>query len=77
MGIRTKLAALALLSAILLAAIALPAMAEEESKNYPKFFTPKTSVDVGEIIEGKDIEYTFMVRNHGLEELHINSVRPG
>ena len=77
MDLRLKYAALILLAAFFLAAIALPAMADEKSKNFPKFFTPKTNVEVGEFIEGKDIEYTFMVRNHGLAELHINSVRPG
>ncbi len=77
MDMRVKYVALILLGAFLLAAVALPAMADEKSKKFPKFFTPKTAVEVGEFIEGKDIEYTFIVRNHGLAELHINSVRPG
>jgi hypothetical protein len=77
MDARVKYAALVLLGAFLLAAIALPSVAEEKSKNFPKFFTPTTAVEVGEYIEGKDIEYTFAVRNHGLAELHINSVRAG
>ena len=77
MDIRVKYVALILLGAFLLAAVALPAMADEKSKKFSTFFTPKTAVEVGEFIEGKDIEYTFIVRNHGLAELHINSVRPG
>jgi len=77
MDARVRYVILVLLGAFLLAAIALPAVAEEKSKNSPKFFTPKTAVELGEFIEGKDIEYTFVVRNHGLAELHINSVRPG
>ena len=77
MNLRLKYVALILMGAFFLAAIALPAMADKKSKNFPKFFTPKTAVEVGEFIEGKDIEYTFLVRNHGLAELHINSVRPG
>lgn len=77
MDIRIRYAALVLLGAFLLAAIAMPAAAEEKSKDSAKFFTPKTAVELGEYIEGKDIEYTFIVRNHGLAELHINSVRPG
>ncbi|MCK4351729.1 MAG: hypothetical protein KAX13_12755 [Candidatus Krumholzibacteria bacterium] len=77
MDLRLKYTVLILLGSFFLAAIALPAMADEKSKNFPKFFTHKTTVEVGEFIEGKDIEYTFVVRNHGLAELHINSVRPG
>ena len=77
MDARFKYAALIVMGAFLLAAIVLPAAADEKSKNFPKFFTPKTTVEVGEYIEGKDIESVFIVRNHGLAELHINSVRPG
>ena len=77
MEMRFKCAALLLMGAFLLAAIVLPSVADEKSKNHPKFFTPKTAVEVGEFIEGKNIEYTFVVRNHGVGELHINSVRPG
>ena len=73
----SKYSALLVLGAYIVLVLVLPVMAQGTSKGAPKFFTPKTEVEVGEHMEGQDVEYEFVIRNHGTEELHINSVRPG
>jgi hypothetical protein len=50
---------------------------EKKNERLPKFHLRNKSVDLGEFFEGVDIKHTFVVRNHGLGELHILSVRPG
>jgi len=35
------------------------------------------TVQLGEVIEGQDYEYTFKIKNAGDAELQIFSVRPG
>jgi arabinogalactan endo-1,4-beta-galactosidase len=77
MIVRSKCAALVVAVVLVVAVLAATAVAQKQSKNAPKFFTPRTDVELGEFIEGTDIEYVFAIRNHGLAELHINSVRPG
>jgi len=35
------------------------------------------TVQLGEVVEGQDYEYTFKIKNAGEGELQIYSVRPG
>jgi hypothetical protein len=35
------------------------------------------TVQLGEVIEGQDIGYTFKIRNTGGTDLQINNVKPG
>jgi hypothetical protein len=72
-----KLMALVVLGAFLAMALSMPALSQEKKDKVPKLYIHKTTVEVGEFIEGKDIEYTFRVRNHGLAELNIVDVKPG
>ena len=43
----------------------------------PRFFTRNETVNVGEFLEGEDVVYDFIVKNHGTADLEILSVRPG
>ena len=72
---RFRYAALIVLGAVLLATWS--AAAFSQNKEAPKLFVNSTNAEVGEVLEGKDIEYVFHVRNHGREELQIISVKPG
>lgn len=72
---RFRYAALVVLGAFLLTAWS--AAAFSKSNDAPKLFVNSTNADVGEVLEGKDIEYIFHVRNHGRGELQIISVKPG
>ncbi|MBN2070827.1 MAG: hypothetical protein JW814_05150 [Candidatus Krumholzibacteriota bacterium] len=71
--IRKLAMALALFS--LLAGVALTATAQ--ATDSPMFFVREKTVDLGNFYEGLDIAYDFTVRNNGVGELHITSVRPG
>ena len=73
---RKRHIATALVAALLLLAFgsALVAGADEEP---PVLSLQKKNVDLGEFMEGEDIEYTFVVGNTGKGELHIVNVRPG
>jgi hypothetical protein len=70
-----RCAALIVLGAFLLTVWS--ASAFSQKNELPKMFVNSTNVEVGEILEGKDIEYTFHLRNHGKAELQIISVKPG
>lgn len=70
-----RFAALIVLGAFLLAAWS--AAAFSQKNEVPKLFVNSTEAAVGEILEGKDIEFTFHIRNHGKAELQIISVKPG
>jgi hypothetical protein len=72
-----KLIVLAVLGAFIVAALSMPASSGEKKEKLPKLYIHNTTVDVGEFIEGKDIEYKFRIRNHGQAELTIINVRPG
>jgi hypothetical protein len=43
----------------------------------PVLVIDKKVVNLGDVIEGQDIEYSFVLRNKGDAELQILSVRPG
>ena len=66
---------------LVLAVIALCALAAfaqgQKSGNQPMAVIDTKSVSLGDIIEGQDVEYTFIVKNKGNAELQIVSVRPG
>lgn len=64
-----------MLGALLLAVWS--ASAFSQNNEVPKLFVNSTAAEIGEILEGKDIAYTFHVRNHGKAELQIISVKPG
>jgi hypothetical protein len=70
-----RYAAFVVLGAVLLATWS--AAAFSQKNDAPKLFVNSTNADVGEVLEGKDIEYIFHVRNHGKGELQIISVKPG
>lgn len=72
---RFKCVALIVLGAFLLAGLS--ASAFSQNNEAPKLFVNNTNADVGDVLEGKDIAYTFHVRNHGKAELQIISVKPG
>ncbi len=75
MARRFRYAALIVLGAVLLATWS--AAAFSQNNDAPKLFVNSTNAEVGEVLEGKDIEYVFHVRNHGRGELQIISVKPG
>lgn len=50
--------------------------AENEAGN-PIFFVKEKVVNVGQAYEEQDLNYDFIVENHGQGELHINRVNPG
>ena len=70
-----------LLGVLVLAVIALCALAAfaqgQKSGNQPMAVIDTKSVNLGDIIEGQDVAYTFIVKNRGNAELQIISVRPG
>ena len=53
------------------------AFCTEKSEENPVFFVKEKEIDVGQIYEGKDVNYDFIVENHGHGELHITRVRAG
>jgi len=69
----TVLVSLATLAALL----ALVAAASAGPKDGPFLMIRDKEPDLGTFFEGTDIEYSFILRNTGVGELHILSVRPG
>jgi len=61
---------------LLLVFLSVACLAKKDEKP-PELYIEKPSVDLGEFMEGEDIEYTFTVSNRGEGELHILNVRPG
>lgn len=43
----------------------------------PRATIEKPEIDAGEVVKGKEIEATFLVRNDGKGELRLLSVKPG
>ncbi len=43
----------------------------------PVVVIDKKTVNLGDVIEGQDFDYTFVIKNKGNGELQILSVRPG
>jgi len=43
----------------------------------PKFSVNQETANVGEVLEGEDVVYDFVVKNLGTADLEILSVRPG
>ncbi|MBN1163764.1 MAG: hypothetical protein JXB45_04245 [Candidatus Krumholzibacteriota bacterium] len=70
-------ASLAALAVFLLVVLSAALLWGGGSTENPKFFVRKTTVNLGEFFEGKDIKYVFSIRNNGAGELHIINVRPG
>lgn len=48
-----------------------------QKEETPQLYIHSTDADIGDVLEGKDIEYIFHVRNFGKGELQIISVKPG
>jgi hypothetical protein len=71
----SRYTALVVLGAFILAVWCASAFSQKNEA--PKLFVNNTNAEVGEVLEGKDIEYIFHVRNHGKGELQIISVKPG
>jgi hypothetical protein len=72
-----KLMALVALGAFIVLALSMPASSGEKKEQLPKLYIHNVAVELGEFIEGSDIDYSFSVRNHGLAELNIINVKPG
>ena len=70
-----KLGLSALIVAVMITALAAPPASGERTP--PKMVVTNKSPDLGNFYEGVDIDYAFTIRNTGLSELHILSVRPG
>lgn len=62
---------------LVLAALLILSTVASAQQNAPKFFVREKEVDLGNFFEGVDIDYSFTVRNNGVGELHVLSVRPG
>ena len=61
----------------LAALVILVAVAAEGQKDPPRMLIRDSNADLGTFLEGVDIDYSFIVRNTGVSELHLLSVRPG
>jgi nitrous oxide reductase len=46
-------------------------------KNVPKAVVENKAVLLGEVLEGQDLAYTFVIKNTGTGELQIMNVKPG
>jgi len=73
---------LAVLAVAVIGLCALPAFAQgkqaaKQAGKLPVATVQTKSVNLGDVIEGQDIEYAFTVKNTGSAELQIISVRPG
>jgi hypothetical protein len=82
MNVRTKLLATTLALVIAAGVFGAASLRSEPAKKAPPGKAPKAVVDimsiqVGDILESQDIEYTFKVRNEGDAELQILKVHPG
>ena len=82
MNMRTKLLATTLALVIAAGLFGPASLRSEPDKKAPPGKAPKAVVDVmsiqvGDILESQDIEYTFKVRNEGDAELQILKVHPG
>jgi predicted membrane protein len=77
MSRKKKVAAFVLLCMLVVAFLYTTGYSKKKDEKLPKFHLSKKLVDLGEFFEGSDIKHTFVVRNHGVGELHILSVRPG
>jgi len=69
---------LAVLALAVLAALALPAFGQgKPAGKAPVAVVDKKTVNIGDVIEQQDIEYTFALKNRGDAELQVLNVRPG
>ena len=50
--------------------------AEQANKNAPKLSVEKPEYDLGKVEEGKEVTYTFKIKNEGNAELVIKNVSP-
>ena len=50
---------------------------ETVSANQPEIVVDAKEYDVGEVYEGDEVVHSFIVKNKGKGELHINKVKPG
>lgn len=73
---RLVAAALVLLFVAGLFGVAVAQKAKPTGKAPKLLITTKTA-QMGEVLEGQDIEYTFTIKNIGDAEAQILSVRPG
>lgn len=69
-----RMAAVAAISFAVLCLLAVNVFTQE---NLPKFYVKEKKVSVGEVLEGEDVVYDFIIKNMGSAELQILNVRPG
>ncbi|MGD1048377.1 MAG: DUF1573 domain-containing protein [Candidatus Krumholzibacteriaceae bacterium] len=82
MNMRTKLMVTALALVFAAGLFGAASVRSQPAKTAPPGKGPKavidvTSIQVGDVLESQDIEYTFKVRNEGDAELQILNVHPG
>ncbi len=69
---------LAVLVVAVVAAFAFAAFGQgKPAGKTPSLVIAQKTVNLGDVIEGVDIDYTFTLKNTGDAELQILSVRPG
>ncbi|MDD3642550.1 MAG: hypothetical protein PHQ19_03700 [Candidatus Krumholzibacteria bacterium] len=68
---------IAIVSLLALAAFLLLTSFASAQQSGPKLMIRDKEPDLGDFYEGTDIDYAFTIRNTGIGELHILSVRPG
>jgi hypothetical protein len=76
MSIKGKLMA-ASLALLFIAYLVAPVHAAQKGQKIPKVFIPNKDIKLGDVLEGQDIDHTFIIRNLGEAELQIVSVHPG
>jgi hypothetical protein len=79
MNMRRRLfvAALALVFLAGVCGVAAAQVKKAPGKNLPKVVVENKAILLGEVLEGQDLAYTFVVKNTGAGELQITNVRPG
>ena len=77
MNVPKRLLATALLL-VLVAGIAAAAFAKgQPGDSVPRVVILSKTANVGNVLEGQDVVYTFKIKNLGIAELQILSVKPG
>jgi hypothetical protein len=74
---RLLVAALALVFLAGVFGVAAAQVKKAPGKNLPKAIVENKAILLGEVLEGQDLAYTFVIKNAGAGELQIMNVRPG
>ena len=78
MNMRTRLIAAALVIAFIAGLFGLAlAQGKKAAGKSPRAVCENKTAQLGEVMEGQDYYYTFVIKNTGDAELQILNVRPG